>query len=88
MEVQEGYRPAPSLGASGCISGLLSTFALMYPMATIYFIIIPMPAILAVGGMAAYDLYQASRSRQHRTDSAGHIGGGIGGLLFYLFALR
>ncbi|KAJ3349687.1 hypothetical protein HDU91_006360 [Kappamyces sp. JEL0680] len=81
------YRPPPSMGASGCVSGLLATFALMYPMATISFIIIPMPAIVAVGGMAAYDLYRATTSRQSRTDSAGHIGGGLGGLLFYLIAL-
>jgi membrane associated rhomboid family serine protease len=81
----EKYRyVSPSLGASGCVSGLLSCFAAMYPFATVQLIFIPMPAWAAIGGFACYDLYKATKSTQGQIDSAGHIGGGLTGLIWYL----
>lgn len=85
---QTGRPPPPSIGASGCISGVLTTYALMYPFATIQFFIIPMPAIVGIGGIFLYDLYKATRSSQGRTDSAGHVGGGLGALIYYFFVIR
>ena len=89
QELQRTRRPPPpSLGASGCTSGLLITFAALYPWATVQVIFFPMPAIVAVGGFAAWDLYSTFSRRGSLVDSAGHIGGGLGGLLYYLVALR
>ena len=74
---------SPSLGASGCISGVMTTFALMFPNASIFVFIFPMPAWAVVGGLATWDLYQAMKGPT-KEDAAGHIGGGLGGVLFYL----
>ena len=74
---------SPSLGASGCVSGVVTNFALMFPRATISVFIFPVPAWMAVGGLAAFDIYTAWRGRG-MVDAAGHIGGGLGGLLYYL----
>jgi membrane associated rhomboid family serine protease len=79
--------PPPSLGASGCVSGILATFAVMFPRAQVTMIFIPMPAWVAVGGFALYDLWKATRGVQGRVDTAGHLGGGAGGLMWY-FLLR
>jgi membrane associated rhomboid family serine protease len=80
--------PPPSMGASGCISGVLASFALMYPTSTVSFIFVPMPAWVAFGGLAVYDLYKATREVQGRVDAAGHLGGSMGGLLWYLLLRR
>jgi membrane associated rhomboid family serine protease len=85
LEFKEtGRIPPPSNGASGksslmkgCISGVLTIFATMYPFAKITFFIIPMPAYVGIGGIFLYDLYKATKSNQGMTDSAGHVGGGI-----------
>ena len=73
---------SPSLGASGCISGLITNFALMFPRATIHVFIVPVPAWLCVTGLATYDLYTCYRGRG-MIDAAGHLGGGMGGILYY-----
>ncbi|KAI8893977.1 hypothetical protein BC833DRAFT_624376 [Globomyces pollinis-pini] len=83
-----GYRVPPSLGASGCISGVVGTFATMFPFATVQVIFFPVPAWLAVGGFAMYDLFRCIKQSQHRIDSAGHLGGLVGGILFHLLRLR
>ncbi|KAJ2997622.1 hypothetical protein HDV02_005271 [Globomyces sp. JEL0801] len=73
---------------SGCISGVVGTFATMFPFATVQVIFFPVPAWLAVGGFAMYDLFRCIKQSQHRIDSAGHLGGLVGGILFHLLRLR
>ncbi|KAJ3316994.1 hypothetical protein HDV06_002218 [Boothiomyces sp. JEL0866] len=73
-----------SLGASGCISGLAVSYAMIYPYSSIMVLIFPMPAYLAIGGVAAYDLYSLIAKRRTGIDHAGHLGGGVGGLLWTL----
>ncbi|KAJ3270481.1 hypothetical protein HDV01_007788 [Terramyces sp. JEL0728] len=73
-----------SLGASGCISGLAVSYAMLYPYSSIMVLIFPMPAGVAIGGIAAYDLYSLLTKRKTGIDHAGHLGGGLGGLLFTL----
>ena len=80
--------PAPSLGASGCTSGLLITYAMIYPWSTVHIIVFPVPAIVAIGGFALWDLYSTINRRGGLIDAAGHIGGGAGGLLYYMYALK
>jgi membrane associated rhomboid family serine protease len=85
LSTQSKYAPAPpSLGASGCVSGMMAVFAWMFPRAELSLFFIPIPAWLAVGGFMGYDLYKAMKGTQGRVDCAGHIGGGLGGLLWFL----
>lgn len=53
---------------------MLTAFALMNPWASVMVLFIPMPAIVAIGGFAAYDFYRSITNRQGFVDSAGHIG--------------
>lgn len=58
--------PPPLLGASGCISVILASFAVMFPRARVTMIVVPMPAWVAVGGFALYDIWKATREVQGR----------------------
>ncbi|KAG9022067.1 hypothetical protein FRB95_000912 [Tulasnella sp. JGI-2019a] len=75
-----------SHGASGAIFAVIAFYATLAPTSTfLLFAIVPMPAWLCVGGMAAYDLYGAFMNPNRRTDGAGHLGGMLAG---FLYALR
>ena len=76
--------PNASSGASGCISGVLASFTLLYPRATVTVLFFPMPAWVAFGGLVCYDIYNATKEVQGSVDAAGHLGGSLGGLLWYL----
>jgi rhomboid-like protein len=84
LKTQSPYFPAPaSLGASGCVSGLTAVFAWMFPTAEVTLLFFPVPAWFAIGGFLTFDFYKAVKGSQGRVDCAGHIGGGLGGLLWY-----
>lgn len=76
-----------SLGASGGLMSMLTTFALLRPNHTILLMFIPVPAKLAVFGYAAYDFYMASGRNRSRTDHIGHLGGAAFGLGYTLTRL-
>ncbi|KAH6571727.1 hypothetical protein BASA62_003736 [Batrachochytrium salamandrivorans] len=78
-----------SVGASGCISGLLTLFVLNYPRSTILlFFVVPLPAWVIGGGVVAYDLYNTVRGSSRNIDSAGHLGGALVGLVWWLAMAR
>jgi membrane associated rhomboid family serine protease len=74
-----------AIGASGAISGVLFGFILLRPLAPIYifFIPIPIPAILFAFGYLAVSLF-GMRARWGRIGHEAHLGGAIGGLILTL----
>ncbi|OAJ40126.1 hypothetical protein BDEG_23893 [Batrachochytrium dendrobatidis JEL423] len=78
-----------SMGASGCISGLLSYFVLRYPTSQILlFFVLPMPAWAIGGAAVAYDIYRTATDTGGQVDGAGHLGGALVGILWFLARAR
>ncbi|KAN0060430.1 hypothetical protein ACQY0O_007760 [Thecaphora frezii] len=78
-----------SLGASGSVYAIMTTFACMQPHATfLLFFVLPVPAWLCVSGIFAHDLYSAAMTPGSTTDAAGHVGGILAGILFWRFGMR
>ncbi|CDO74035.1 hypothetical protein BN946_scf185043.g85 [Trametes cinnabarina] len=78
-------QPAGSHGASGSIYAVISFFACLAPTTTfLLFGIVPMPAWAFVTGIFLYDGYSALNHMRARTDTAGHIGGLLSGIGFYI----
>ncbi|KAG5654455.1 hypothetical protein H0H81_001954 [Sphagnurus paluster] len=76
---------ASSYGASGAIYSVVSLLACVAPTMTFQLYgIIPIPAWLAVTGIFAYDTYSAINDRQKGTDTAGHVGGLVAGVGYFL----
>lgn len=73
-----------SQGASGSVYAILSAFTMMRPSSTIYlFFAIPMPAWACIGGLFAWEWYNAHfPSPRSHTDSVGHVGGLLAGVLY------
>ncbi|GAA5996649.1 rhomboid family intramembrane serine protease [Rhodotorula paludigena] len=72
-------------GASGATYGAISFFAACFPRETfLLFFVVPVPAWLCVSGIFVWDLYNGFIRRGGMTDSAGHVGGVLAGLLFFL----
>lgn len=80
-------RTQRTLGASGAVYGILSTFACLNPNATfLLFFVVPVPAWMCVAGLLAWDTYSALNPRQgDHTDSPGHVGGLLAGVAFSRF---
>ena len=83
----------PALGASGAVCGLLMAFGLQYPKATILiFGIVPVPALIAVLGLVAFDVFglfeQTSNMRVGGIGHGAHLGGGLCGALLWYFVMR
>lgn len=77
-----GQRWQGSEGASGAIYATLAFYGAFFPNTTwLLFFVVPMPAWVMIGGLFAYDCYSAVFRPQSGTDSAGHIGGILAGLL-------
>jgi membrane associated rhomboid family serine protease len=76
----------PTIGASGAVFGLLLAFGMLFPDAEILiFFIIPMRAkflVILYGGIELYSLI--SSSGQSPVSHAGHLGGILFGLIFFL----
>lgn len=83
------YATGCGLGASGSVYGLLTAFTCVYPKAIfLLFMVLPVPAWALVGGVFVFDTYRAIETPEIRTDAAGHVGGILAGLLFWVFKLR
>lgn len=84
------------LGASGSVIACLTAFSCVFPRATLtLFFVIPAPAYVLVPGLLAYDLWSALSESGAKfwfndtmVDSAGHVGGTIAGVIFWLLRLR
>ncbi|GAA5824716.1 hypothetical protein JCM3770_003079 [Rhodotorula araucariae] len=72
-------------GASGATYGAISFFACAFPREKfLLFFVLPVPAWLCVSGIFAWDVYNGFWRRGGMTDSAGHVGGVLAGVLFFL----
>ncbi|KAG5646406.1 hypothetical protein DXG03_003456 [Asterophora parasitica] len=79
------HRDSSSYGASGAIYSVVSFLACVAPTLTFrLYGIIPIPAWLAVTGIFAYDTYSAINDKQRGTDTAGHVGGLVAGMGYFL----
>lgn len=84
-----GRKVGGSEGASGAIYATLAFYGTIFPRATfLLFFVVPMPAWALVGGLFAWDFYQAMTGQQSRTDSAGHAGGIAAGVFAGLLMRR
>ncbi|KAI0650046.1 hypothetical protein C8Q79DRAFT_363814 [Trametes meyenii] len=84
---QSSTRPqrSGSHGASGAIYSVVSFFACVAPTATFgLFGIIPVPAWALVTGIFLYDGYSAMNQHRVGTDTAGHIGGLLAGIGYFI----
>jgi membrane associated rhomboid family serine protease len=88
----------PVIGASGSISGVLGAYAILFPRARIYSLVIlifyitviPLPAIVWVGIWLATQLFLglATQGAQSGVAWFAHVGGLAGGILLLLFFRR
>ena len=69
-----------ALGASGATSGIILSFCLFQPFATLFFFIIPMPAVVFAILFIVISAFLAQRESRVIGHEA-HIGGGIAGIL-------
>ncbi|KAG0231897.1 hypothetical protein BGW42_008564 [Actinomortierella wolfii] len=82
--VRDSYRQY-SLGASGALTGLATTFACVYPRAQfMLFFVVPVPAGLLIGAFGLYEAYNLLNKNTGIFDSAGHLGGGLFGAAYYM----
>ncbi|KAI0723347.1 hypothetical protein C8Q76DRAFT_722547 [Earliella scabrosa] len=80
----QAQRPG-SHGASGAIYSIISFFACVAPTATFYvFGIVPLPAWAVVTGVFLWDGYSAVNQQREGTDTAGHIGGLLAGIGYFV----
>lgn len=64
-------------------------YGAIFPNTTfLLFFVVPMPAWALIGGVFAYDGYSAIFRPGSGTDSAGHLGGILAGLMAALYARR
>ncbi|KYR01138.1 rhomboid family protein [Tieghemostelium lacteum] len=78
-----------AVGASGAITGVLVSYAMMFPYSQFYLYgLLPVPAALLVGGYMAWDAYNEYNQSRSGVAYAGHLAGGLVGALFYLFRFR
>jgi membrane associated rhomboid family serine protease len=72
-----------SLGASGAVSAVLFAFILLQPWATIYVLVLPVPAIVYAVVYLGYTIYMDRRNVDHVNHSA-HLWGALYGIVFTL----
>ena len=78
---------ASSLGASGGIYALLLSYGFSFPKATLsLYGVIPVPALLLVGGLVAFDLYNMRSS--DGIGHAAHLGGAALGAVHWALRVR
>jgi len=83
------YDNISSLGASGAIMGINTLFACLYPNSIIqYGMFLPLPAWLGMSIYTILDIYRTATMTNGRIDTAGHVGGALSGLLFYIVKIR
>jgi len=73
-----------SQGASGSVYAILSAYTMMRPSSTVYlFFAIPVPAWACMAGIFAWEWYCANVPQPYsHTDSVGHVGGLLAGLVY------
>ncbi|TBU32095.1 rhomboid-domain-containing protein [Dichomitus squalens] len=82
---KQGNQPSGSHGASGAIYSVISFFACVAPTATFYlFGVLPLPAWGVVTGIFLWDGYSAMNEHRLGTDTAGHIGGLLAGIGYFI----
>lgn len=69
-----------SLGASGAVSAVLFAFILLMPWATIYVIVVPVPAVIYAVLYLAYTIYM-DRQRTDRINHSAHLWGAVYGIV-------
>ncbi|KAI0728741.1 hypothetical protein C8Q72DRAFT_358237 [Fomitopsis betulina] len=75
-----------SHGASGAIYSIISLFACVAPKAQILlFAIVPLPAWAFVTGIVLWDGYSTITDKRNGTDTVGHLGGIVAGILYYRY---
>ncbi|KAG2158871.1 uncharacterized protein EDB93DRAFT_1116797 [Suillus bovinus] len=80
-----------SHGASGAILATVAFYACAFPRTTfLIFFVIPCPAWAFLPGILAFDVYRSVTDARTMTDTAGHVGGMLSGIGFFLYrvALR
>jgi rhomboid-like protein len=80
----------PALGASGAVCGVILLFSLLYPKEKILLLgIIPLPAIFAALLFVGLDIWglwsQVNGSSSLPIGHGAHLGGGLSGLIYYLY---
>jgi len=90
MIIGGGNQFVPTIGASGAVFGLLLAFGILYPDAVILiFFVIPMKAkylVILYGALEFYSLI--SSGGQSNISHAGHLGGLLFGLAYFLFTRK
>ncbi len=83
-----GWEDIPALGASGAIAGVLMCFAFLYPQRLLlFFMVVPVPAWLAVTAFVGLDIWGLIEQRSGGGLPIGHgahLGGALFGLLWSL----
>ncbi|KAG1874646.1 hypothetical protein DFJ58DRAFT_721643 [Suillus subalutaceus] len=80
-----------SHGASGAILATIAFYACAFPRTTfLIFFVVPCPAWAFLPGILAFDVYRTVTDARTTTDTAGHVGGMLSGIGFFLWrvALR
>ena len=81
-----GNLNTPLLGASGAIFGVLTTFGLMFPTATVFVMgYIPLPAILAVIIFGVLELFFGVTGLEPGIANFGHLGGMVTAIILLKF---
>lgn len=87
-----GLENVPALGASGAVSALLLTYALLFPKARLLVLgIVPVPALtgaLVFVGLDLWGLFAQSQGGGLPIGHGAHLGGALCGFLFWWVALR
>jgi len=82
--------PAPTVGASGGVFGVLLAFAMSWPRQRllVFPIPVPVPAWLFITGYALLELYQGVVGRNEGVAHFAHLGGMAAGYLLLVFWRR
>lgn len=77
-----------SHGASGAILATVAFYACAFPRTTfLIFFVVPCPAWAFLPGILAFDVYRSVTDAKTRTDTAGHVGGMLSGIGFFLWKM-
>lgn len=82
-------RDGASNGASGAIFAVMTFFACVAPRTPFYlFFVVPVPAWAVVGGLFIWDGLSTITDRKTQVDGAGHVGGILAGLAYFVLKMR
>jgi membrane associated rhomboid family serine protease len=86
----ESAQYSPLMGASGCLSGVMVAFAMLYPNQKIGMMFIPIyfPAKFAIPAIVAVDLFLGISNSQPGVAHFAHLGGALSGFLLIQYWWR